>query len=235
MSSEGALGSVDGTVRVRRRLAGARMLLLAGWALAAIGYYGAWVNHGTSGLTLSGVDMGEFVKFLPGVLDGSLKIVRQLLYLPPFAIVVSVALLVGSERLGYPALLRLLVLVLAVPVSLQLLPPAWSVGSLISAEFRVQTFALGISWLLLAGFWLWGRLPDSWAGSVSAILCLAAIILPAWQYLIAKPAVNAVYGKAPGTGWGLYLCMAGLLLTAIGSLVLIAGAERPPAPAWTGE
>jgi hypothetical protein len=148
---------------------------------------------------------------------------------------VSVALLVGSERLRYPWLLRLLALVLAVPLSLQLLPPAWSVGSLISSEFRVQSIALGISWLLLAGFWFWGRLPASLTGGLSAILCLAAILLPAWQVFIVKPAVDAVYGRVPPIGWGFFLCMTGLLLTAVGSLILAIRAERPPASTWAGD
>ncbi len=235
MSSEGALGRVDGSARARKHLTSARVLLLVGWALAATGYYGAWVAHETAALTLSGADMGEFVKFLPGVLDGSLEIIRQALYLPPFAVVVSVALLVGSQRLRYPWLLRWLVVALAVPVSLQLLPPAWSVASLTSPEFRAQTIALGFGWLLLAGFWLWGRLPAWLTGTASAILCLAAIALSAWQFLMAKPAIDDVYGTLPSIGWGFYLCMAGLLLIALGSVILAVRARRPPPAAWAGE
>lgn len=235
MSSEGALGRVDRSARARKRLTGARILLPVGWALAAIGYYGAWIAHETAALTLSGVDMGEFVKFLPGVLDGSLDIIRQVLYLPPFAVVVSVALLVGSQRLRYPWVFQWLVVVLAVPVSLQLLPPAWSVASLTSPEFRAQTIALGFSWLLLAGFWLWGRLPAWLTGTASAILCLAAIALSAWQFLMAKPAIDNVYGTPPSIGWGFYLCMAGLLLIALGSVILAVRARRPPPAVWAGE
>ena len=235
MSSEAGLGRVGRGARARKRLASAaRLLLLVGWALAAIGYYGAWVAHETAALTLSGADMGEFVKFLPGVLDGSLQILRQLLYLPPFAVVVSAAVLVGSRRLGFPWLLRVLVLALAVPVSLQLLPPAWSVASLISPEFMAQTIALGICWLLLAGFWLWGRLPALLTGAISASLCLVAVALPAWQFLTAKPAIDTVYGAPPPVGWGFYLCMVGLLLVALGSM-LLAFMRRPPSPSvWVG-
>ncbi len=235
MSSDAALGRVDRSARARKRLTSARVLLLVGWALAAIGYYGAWIAHETAALTLSGADMGEFVKFLPGVLDGSLDIIRQALYLPPFAVVASVALLVGSQRLRYPWLLRWLVVVLAVPVSLQLLPPAWSVASLTSPEFRAQAIALGLSWLLLAGFWFWGRLPAWLTGTTSAILCLAAIVLSAWQFLIAKPAIDDVYGTPPSIGWGFYLCMVALLLIALGSVILALRAQHPPAAVWAGE
>jgi hypothetical protein len=164
--------------------------------------------------------MGEFVKFLPGVLDGSLQLVRQWFYLPPFAITASIALQIGSPRLHYTIILRALGLLLAILVSLQLLPPAWSPTSLLTAEFRTQTVALGISWMLLATYWLLTRLPSWLPGILSAALCLGAIALPLWQYLAAKPAIAEVYGRPPSTGWGLILCLTGLAIAAATSTLL---------------
>ncbi len=69
----------------------ARLFLPFGWMLATVGYYGPWIVHKTAALTLTGSDMGEFVKFLPGVLDGSLRVMRQLFYLPPMAVALGVA------------------------------------------------------------------------------------------------------------------------------------------------
>jgi hypothetical protein len=228
---------IDKPARDRQRLIGTRVLLPLGWVLAAAGYYGPWIAHGTAALTLSGVDMAEFVKFLPGVFDGSLQVTRQLLYLPPLAVVVSVALLVRSQRLHYPWPLRTLMLALAVPVSLQLLPPAWSFASLMTAEFRLQTVALGVSWVSLAGFWLWGRLPRWLTGSLSAALSLAAIGLSAWQLTIVKPAIDEVYGSPQPVGWGFYLCMAGLAIMAAGSVMLVVlPRERTRSgEVWSGE
>jgi hypothetical protein len=196
------------------------VLLLLGWLLAAVGYYGPWTVHSTAALTLSGVDIGEFVKFLPGVLEGSLAVIRQLFYLPPVTIVLSVALLVGSRQLHYPWPLRILIIGLAVPVSLQLMPPAWSLESLRTAEFRAQTIALGVCWLALASFWLWGSLPAWLTASLSASLALAALVLSVWQFVLAKPAIDEVYRTAASFGWGFYLCQAGLAITAVGSLWL---------------
>jgi hypothetical protein len=196
------------------------VLLPLGWALATVGYFGPWIAHATAALTLSGVDMGEFVKFLPGVLNGSLNIARQLFYLPPLAVVLSVALLVGCRRLAYPRVLRITFLVLAIPVSLQLLPPAWSVHSLIKPEFRAQAIALGICWLALAGFWLWGVLPVWLTGSLSAALAFASLVLVPWQLALVKPAIDEVYRTPPTLGWGTYLCLAGLALIGGGSLLL---------------
>jgi hypothetical protein len=215
------LGRIERMAGARSTIGVARLLLPAGLLLAAIGYYGPWIGHGTSALTLSGVDMGEFVKFLPPALDGSLPIVRQAFYLPPLAIEAGVALLAGSRELKYSWPVRVLMLVLAVPVSLQILPPAWSPASLAAPEFRAQTAALGICWLLLAGFWVLGRLPTWVAGSLGATLALLASVLPTWQFLVTKPAIDAVYSRTPLAGWGFFLCLFGLLVVAVAHASLV--------------
>ncbi len=220
MSSQSNLGRLQTTERSERQLETLRWILPIGWGLAAIGFLGPWVSHPTAALTLAGVDMGEFVKFLPAVLDGSLRLIRQFFYLPAFAITVSIALLIGSRRLCYGKLAQALGLLLAIPVSLQLLPPAWSPSSLMTAEFRAQTMAFGISWLLLGIWWLIGRLPSWLPVSLSAALCLGAIVLPLWQYLTVKPALDKVYGQSLGTGWGFFVCLTGLALTTAASTLL---------------
>lgn len=222
MSGQTELGKIDRAARSERRVTPIRLLLPMSWGLASVGYFGPWVAHSTAALTLSGMDMGEFVKFLPGVLDGSLAVIRQLFYLPPLAIVVSVALLLGSRRLSYPWLLQTLILTLAIPVGLQLLPPAWSPASLMTSEFRLQTIALGISWLLLAGFWFWGGLPSRLTSLLSAAIAVAATGLCVWQFMVVKPAIDGVYVDPPSIGWGFILCMAGLGIMAMASVMLVA-------------
>lgn len=234
MTSQAGLGRVDRTAKAGCRLTPVRLLLPLGWLLAAVGYYGPWISHPAAALTLSGGDLGEFVKFLPGIVDGSLRVTRQSFYLPPLSIVVSVALLIGAQRLRYPWPLRLLVLGLAVPVSVQLLPPAWSPSSLMSAEFRLQTIALGICWLLLGCFWLLGRLPPWLGGSVSAALSVAAMGSSSWQLWVVKPEIDAVYGRAPSVGWGFGLCMAGLAVLTAGCVILILRTRTQGREPWTG-
>jgi len=158
--------------------------------------------------------MGEFVKFLPGVLDGSVQVTRQLFYLPPVAVALSVALLVGNRTLGYSPLLRIAAVVLSLVVSVQVLPPAWSPASLMSAEFRLQPIALVLCWLALAGFWLLGHLPIQVTALVSSGLVALAGVLSAWQMLTVKPAIDAVYGIPPLVGWGCVVYFAGLAVLA---------------------
>ena len=221
MSSQSSLSRLHRAERSIWQLSLVRWMLPIGWCLAAVGFLGPWVSHPTAALTLAGVDMGEFVKFLPSVVDGSLRLLRQWFYLPAFAITASIALLIGSQRLYHTRLFQALGLLLAIPISLQLLPPAWSPASLLTAEFRAQTVALGTSWLLLTTYWLLRRLPPWLPSSLSAALCLGAIVLPLWQYLTAKPAIDQVYGVPPGTGWGLILCLIGLAIAAAASTLLV--------------
>jgi hypothetical protein len=235
LTSNADLGRIDSHPRRIGRLLIARLLLPLGGTLAAIGYYGPWIQHPTAALTVSGVDMAEFVKFLPDVLDGSLRITRQILYLPPFALVIGVALLIGSQRLGYPWQLRLLVTILAVPISLQLLPPAWSPASLMTAEFRLQAIGLGLCWLLLAGFWLLGRMPLRLSAALACTLALAAGAFSAWGLWKTKPSIDQVYGIVPSAGWGFTLCQAGLGLMAAVCLGLVLQRLRRNRTPWSTE
>lgn len=235
MARNATLGRIVRDPRPTRRLLIARLLLPLGWALAGIGYYGPWIRHPTAALTVSGVDMGEFVKFLPDVLDGSLSIVRQVFYLPPFALVIGIALMIGSQRLEYPRLLRLAILILAVPTSLQLLPPAWSPATLMTAEFRLQAMGLALCWLLLAGSLLMRQVPLRFTGSLACILALAAAATTAWAYLLIKPSIDHVYATVPAVGWGFAVCQAGLALTALACLALVLQRLRPSRTPWPVE
>ena len=234
MSTRANLGRVDRSPRAARRPGISRLLLLLGWLLASIGYWGPWIAHPTAALTLSGVDMGEFVKFLPQVLDGSLHVARQMFYLPAFAVVASIALLLGTRQLDFAWILRLPVLALSIPVSLQILPPAWSPASLATAEFRLQTVGLGICWLLLAGFWLLGRLPFRLVSSLASASALAGAALSAWAFWTVKPAIDRVYGTGALVGWGFFLCMAGLAAIAGTGLTLALQKLARSRGSWRG-
>jgi hypothetical protein len=223
LSSQATLSQLASSTRSGRLLSVMRLLLPVGWVVVAVGYFGPWIAHQTAALTLTGVDMGEFVKFLPSVVDGSLQLARQLFYLPPFAVVVSIALLSSLDELNYAWPLRACILFLAIPTSLQLLPPAWAPSTLLTGEFRLQTTAVGLCWLLLAASWLLGRLPSWLVGSLSAGLSLGALILPSWHLLVARPAIDELYGIPPAIGWGFFLCLAGLALVAAASAAIVLG------------
>lgn len=196
-----------------------RISLVLGWLVSAAGYLGPWIGHPTAALTVSGADLGEFVKFLPDVLGGTVSVSRQIFYLPAVATVVGIALMVATRKLAYPWPLRVLALSLGVFLSLQLLPPAWSKASLGMPEFRLQLVALGICWLLLAGAWALGGLPVRAAGTVAGFFALAAAGLAGWQLALVWPAALDVYQTSISVGWGFVLCMSGLMLAACAHLL----------------
>ncbi len=195
-----------------------KVSILAGWLCTSVGFFGPWFAHRTAALTLTGVDLAEFSKFLPQVIDGSVQVVRQVFYVPVVAVAAGIALMVGSRELHYRWLVRSLSLLLGFFLGLELLPPAWSLASLAAPEYRLQLIALGCAWALLAGFWLWGRLPVRLTGSGAAALALAAAALAAWQYSVIRPAVPAVYQTRVAVGWGLVVCLVGLAILVCASL-----------------
>ncbi len=197
--------------------------MLAGLILAAVGYLGPWVAHPTAALILTGPDLGEFVKFLPGGAPPG----RQLFYSPAGAVAVLVALFAGR----YPWMIRAPLILLGLLMSLQLLPPAWNLTALWSSEFRVQTLALAACWILLAAHGWLIRLSRRWIGVGAALVSLAAGALATWQYVRLRPAVGAVYstsGAYQPVGWGMIVCLTGLALTAGAGLVWGSPEDREP-------
>ena len=94
----------DTTVRFRDRRS--RWLIPFAGIIALIGYFGPWVPHVASGLTVTGLDLGEFVKFLPAVRNGEIGVWREGFYLPLIAISVSFSLLVFRPELAYDRITR---------------------------------------------------------------------------------------------------------------------------------
>jgi hypothetical protein len=111
-------------VGTRQRLPVAGLVLLVALVLAALSYWGPWIDHQSAALKLSGQDLGEFVKFLPDIRRGKTRFPRQVFYLPPFACVVCLVLLSANRQMVYRRWLRLGTLVCALLLLPGLLPPA---------------------------------------------------------------------------------------------------------------
>lgn len=205
---------------------GLNLPLSLGWVGLALGVYGTWLKGTAAALCLSGSDLGEFVKFLPAVQNGSLLVHRQAFYLPVVALVISVSLLVGSKQGRLRTAARSLLLTLAGLASLQLLPPAWSLSSIRTSEFRVQLAALGACALLLACTKWLIRLPPNLRGSLVGLVSLASAVLPADQFRMIIPEAASVYGSTPETGWGFWTTELGLILISVSALALVLRAAR---------
>jgi len=200
-----------------------------GLILALVGYWGPWVDHKAAALVLSGLDMADFVKLLPGVRAGTERVVRELFYLPPLAAALCLALLALTPSLwghgGHPRWARAIVLAVAVLLAPVVLPPYPSVlRALWSPELRWQ-LAASVLCLLLIGMGLCRRPSASLAAWLMVALALAGAILPPWQFFSIRDALDQVYGQPIRVGWGLWLTVAGFLLVAAGAIGLLSKGE----------
>ena len=87
-----------------------RGLLPLGAFLALAGFFGPWVNHAAAGLVITGLDLPEYVKFLPAMLAGQLTLWREGFYLPLVAVSMALSLHAFDARLRYGWFARSLLL-----------------------------------------------------------------------------------------------------------------------------
>ncbi len=187
----------------------------------ALAYWGRWISHPVAGLNILGVDLPEYVKFVPEVRYGLIPINRLVFFGPPVALSAGLILFASLQRplaLG----LRILAGVLSVPVALSMLPPAWTPGILLTAEFRTQT--LVIMALILGAFLipLWKQvLPDRLRGALFILLGLLNIpALMAFYDIL--PALEKLYHHMLSPGLGVCWLTLGIgLMIATGLLLVI--------------
>ena len=115
-----------------------RWLLPVGGLLALIGYFGPWVDHRVAGLVVTGLDLGEYVKFLPGVRGGEVIIWRHGFYLPLLAVSLACALSAYHRQLHYGWTIRTPLLAAGAIAAFNMLPPAWTPARMLTPEFRLQ-------------------------------------------------------------------------------------------------
>ncbi len=199
------------------------LILVAAGGLA--GYFGAWAPGRAAGLTITGGDLAEYVKFVPQLMSGEISLRREIFYLPLCAGSLTASLLAGRRSL--PGWLRAPLALAAIPLALAMLPPAWSPGRLIEPEFRLQTLAILICLLMVAAIALTRYLPDRLILGALALLALAAAIFPEWGYVQVQPAIAALYRQALPGGWGFWMTVAGFALAAFWALFqMLSPAQR---------
>jgi hypothetical protein len=166
--------------------------------------------------------LAEYVKFLPQVASGQIRVPRELFYLPLFAGSMTASLL--ASRRCLPTWLRWVLALAAAPLALAMLPPAWSPGLLRLDEFRLQMFAIVVCLALIPGIVLTRHLPDWLVLPTIAVLALLAAIGPAWAFLQVRDVIALVYRQNPSLGWGFWISILGFFGAA---LLAIAEILRP--------
>jgi hypothetical protein len=221
---------------------GSKTWFLIGIALVLVGYWGPWVNHKTAALVLSGLDMAEFVKFLPGVRAGTEFMIRELFYLPLLAAALCLALIGSNRPWRYPLWARGIMLIIAIALAIIVLPPyPFILQALGSDEFRRQFLAGAGCLALIVASLFHRRLPGVIVAGLLIVISLAGAILPLWQFFSVRSALDGVYGQPIHIGWGLWLTAAGFLVVAgaelwklaVGSWRLEVGSRRMEGPPTT--
>ncbi|MER2598346.1 MAG: hypothetical protein ABTQ73_02375 [Caldilineales bacterium] len=197
-------------------------LMLLGWLLLVAGYWGPWVMAQPAGLRVLGLDLAEYVKFMAPVRSGEISLTREVFYLPLVALSLSLSLLAQRRELPFPAPLRWLLNLAAIPAALALLPPAWTPPLLLTPEFSKQSAALVacVAAALLA-YPLWRRLPGRALLWLLLLLILPAALLPLPDFAHIHPALTAIYGGAVRLGRGLWQTPLGLLLVLLAAVVAL--------------
>jgi hypothetical protein len=184
--------------------------------IGLIGYYGPWVPHKAAGLVVIGLDLAEYVKFIPEVASGRIALRREMFYLPLFATSVGASL--SASRRVLPLWIRWLMAFIAIPLALAMLPPAWNPAILLLPEFRLQTLAIAFCLILLPGVMVLRSVPDRPILIVVGLLSLSAAIAPAWGYVQVHAAIETLYRQPLALGWGFWLCAGGFLAAAFISI-----------------
>jgi len=214
--------------RLLRSPALAAALVLLGWLLIVLGYWGPWVPAAAAGLRVLGLDLAEYVKFIAEVRSGEIALRRELFYLPLVALSLSLSLLAHQPALRLPRWARWTLNLLAAPAALAMLPPAWTPALLATPEFIKQSLAMVVCLMLALLSWpLLRRLP-AWAAA-AAVLVLAglAVFPPLATFASLSPALDAIYGQVVPAGRGLWQMPLGFALLAAGTLLAAARSAKP--------
>jgi hypothetical protein len=214
-----------------------RILLPLGALLAFLGYAGPWVEHRVAGLAILGLDLGEYVKFLPQVRAGTTSLWREGFYLPLVAVSLALSLCTWRPELRWrqPIVAWLMITLQvtgAIVAALNMLPPAWTPQRMLTAEFQQQTAAIVLCLAAVAFGPFLALLPRLLTGLVVLLLSGAAATVTVVQFLRVLPEIATLYNHELIPGWGMYLMLAGLaMLMVLGGLLAFAG----PAPAAAQE
>lgn len=194
-------------------------LLLSGWLLIALGYWGPWVWAEPAGLRVLGLDLAEYVKFIAEVRSGQIVLTREVFYLPLLALSLTLSSLAHRPEFRLLRPIRWLLNLLAIPAALAMLPPAWTPRLLTTPEFAKQTAAI-IACLAAAflSYPLLRRLPAPIAAFLVLLLALPAMTLPVAAFTQLRPALDAIYGQPIIVGRGPWLTSLGLSLVSLASL-----------------
>jgi len=181
-----------------------------GLVLVITGYFGPWVPHPTSALTVTGFELAEFAKFFPQVQGGITPMIRELFLTPLLAAAILLGLLANKPANQLPN--RLFLTLAAALLALAALPPY---QFLRDPQYARQLALAIVGTVLTLLTLLTYRLSRRPRSILVALLSLAGAAPALWQFALLRPLVVSLYNAPLGLGWGLVTCTAGFALLLI--------------------
>lgn len=195
-----------------------KWLIPAGLLFTLVGYFGPWIGHPVAGLVITGLDMGEYVKFLVTVQSGVVVVWREGFYLPLLATSLISSFYTFEVRLKYGWLMRAVLLSIAIVSALNMLPPAWTPSLLLTPEFQRQTVAILACLLAMALSPFLALVPHGVRSGIALLLLAGALWWPLRDFLRVLPTIRDLYQQPLVPGWGVYLMSLGLILLSVAVL-----------------
>jgi len=207
---------------ITRLKAGSWLLALGLFFTGAGAGFAPWVWHESVALQLTAPGLAEFVKFLPEVRTGQMKVERLFFLTPLFLVMLLLPLLIVNKGLTLPQVLRWGLRLVVIPLALVALSPVWTPAILISSEFRWQTVLtlLSLGLVVVASFFK--RLPLKVLIITLIGGNLISVVLAGRQFSLVQSAITEVYHEPVGLGWGWWLMVTGMLIANLGGLALFA-------------
>lgn len=197
-----------------------RDLLALGLTAIFVGYFLVWLPGPGAGLSLIGIELGEWIKFL------GFGPRRDWFYAPPIVLGLLLALWTATwpNRRARTWLAR----GLAVAVALLAFPAVAAITSEPRSEWLPRLALIGVVALVavLAGPW-----PARGGAAVGLWALMAGVAIigaagPTWHYLAARSVMATALGQPVGVGPGVWLNALGCLLVAVVSLLEIGAAQK---------
>ena len=173
------------------------------FAAILLGYWLVWMPGPVAGLQLIGLEMGEWVKFLPQVRAGQISASRNLFYLPPILLAWLLALITVSWPNRWQTWA---VRILAIGVGWLAFPSLDAIRFEPRSEWLLRLVWVGLVVLVAVGSGvIKGRSAAAFIPIILALIAIAGAILPTWAYLAMRPAIAQVLAQPVGFGPGFWL------------------------------
>jgi len=199
----------------------ANLFIKLGFMTILLAYFLVWLPQPVVGLSFIGLEIGEWVKFLPQVQAGIVSADRNLFYLPP--ITLGLMLLLWSSTWPNNRWQTWAMRGLAILVALLAFPAIESLIDEPADQWLMRLIWVGIVALLALVLPISGRLSDKivWTGSWSliAILAIIGLGLPSWAYFAVRPFAADIIGAPVGFGPGFWLNGVGHLLILVAAIM----------------